>query len=184
MDPQLPHYEPITLTEHGGPEGTWILFYGGPFSNFVGGPHLIEYPQPWHDRPTFKSTYWTVEHFYQSTKASSRYDHEFIMDAATAGEAKGRGNADMSWEPGQARNSLLRPDWETCKYNVMLAGVRAKFSEKQFRDFLVDTADLAIAEDSPSDFIWGIRDANGGFTGQNLLGRALMQVRTEIRHGL
>jgi predicted NAD-dependent protein-ADP-ribosyltransferase YbiA (DUF1768 family) len=31
-----------------------------------------------------------------------------------------------------------------------------------------------LAEDSPSDFVWGCRDPQGGYGGQNLLGLALM----------
>ena len=37
-----------------------------------------------------------------------------------------------------------------------------------------------LAEDSPSDFVWGARDPHGGYGGQNLLGLALMQVRQEL----
>jgi predicted NAD-dependent protein-ADP-ribosyltransferase YbiA (DUF1768 family) len=37
-----------------------------------------------------------------------------------------------------------------------------------------------LAEDSPSDFVWGCRDPQGGYGGQNLLGLALMRVRAEL----
>jgi len=42
---------------------------------------------------------------------------------------------------------------------------------------------LKIAEDSPYDPLWGCRDRAGGYTGANLLGRALMRVRDELRAG-
>ena len=37
-----------------------------------------------------------------------------------------------------------------------------------------------LAEDSPSDFVWGASDSDGGYGGQNLLGLALMRVRDEL----
>ena len=37
-----------------------------------------------------------------------------------------------------------------------------------------------LAEDSPSDFVWGARDSDRGYGGQNLLGLALMCVRDEL----
>jgi len=37
-----------------------------------------------------------------------------------------------------------------------------------------------LAEDSPSDFLWGARDPEGGYDGQNLLGIALMRIRDEV----
>jgi hypothetical protein len=49
------------------------------------------------------------------------------------------------------------------------------------RDALPATGDRPLAEDSPSDFEWGARDGQGGYTGHNYLGRALMRVRDELR---
>ena len=63
----------------------------------------------------------------------------------------------------------------------MLTGLRVKFAHPEWRAELLATGVDDIAEDSPTDFIWGIRDASGGFTGRNLLGKALMRVRHEIR---
>jgi len=37
-----------------------------------------------------------------------------------------------------------------------------------------------LAEDSPSGFVRGARDPDGGYGGQNLLGLALMRVRDEL----
>jgi hypothetical protein len=51
----------------------------------------------------------------------------------------------------------------------------------RFRDALLATGDRPLAEDSPSDFEWGARDGQGGYTGHNYLGRALMRVRDELR---
>ena len=64
----------------------------------------------------------------------------------------------------------------------MLAVVRAKFAVPALGELLLCTGDRILAEDSPYDPVWGCRDRSGGYTGQNLLGRALMRVRDELRH--
>ena len=74
------------------------------------------------------------------------------------------------------RNVELRPDWEDVKYDVMLKCLRAKYAIPYFRRQLLSTGYKEIREDSPTDRVWGWRDG-----GQNLLGKALMQVRAEIR---
>lgn len=145
-----------------------VLFYGGPFSNFVGGPFKIGYEQPWMEIP-YAREYGTVEHFFQASKATNRQDHDRIADAWDPGRAKVRGNA-----------VDLRPDWEEVKYEVMLAGLRVKFRSRHFLHYLTGTKGRYIAEDSPTDFIWGIRSPGGGTDGLNLLGKALMEVRAEI----
>ena len=64
----------------------------------------------------------------------------------------------------------------------MLTVLRAKFAVPELRELLLSTGDRILAEDSPRDFVWGCRDPAGGYTGQNLLGRALMRVRDEARY--
>ncbi|MGB0092325.1 MAG: NADAR domain-containing protein [Solirubrobacteraceae bacterium] len=58
--------------------------------------------------------------------------------------------------------------------------MRGKFALEPYRSGLLLTHPHPLAEDSPSDFIWGARDLHGGYGGQNLLGVALMQVRQEL----
>ena len=48
------------------------------------------------------------------------------------------------------------------------------------RSALLITYARPLAEDSPSDFVWGARDPDGGYGGRNLLGLALMCVRAEL----
>lgn len=144
-----------------------VSFWGGPFSNFE--PVRIELPCPFTGTPR---TYATVEHYFQASKAESLDDHLRVAEQASAQEAKRAG-----------RVVKLRADWEQVKVDVMLAALRVKFRISRFRRLLLDTGDRLIVEDSPYDFEWGIRDANGGFGGQNLLGEALMTVRRELRAG-
>lgn len=169
-----------------------VLFYGGPFSNFVGGPfeirdfdglvYLGEHgtttrplsPDHREDKEIAQSThlslYPTIEHYFQANKAITREAHDHIRTQRGPWQAKKAG-----------RSTDLRPDWEDVKYDVMLAGLRVKFEQEEFREVLMGTGGRLIAEDSPTDFVWGIRDAEGGYTGTNLLGKALMEIRDEIR---
>ena len=62
----------------------------------------------------------------------------------------------------------------------MLCALRGKFALEPYRSMLLLTHDRPLAEDSPTDFIWGCRDADGGYSGRNLLGLALMRVRDEL----
>ena len=49
-----------------------------------------------------------------------------------------------------------------------------------YRSALLLTQTRPLAEDSPSDFVWGASDSDRGYDGQNLLGLALMCVRDEL----
>ncbi len=92
-----------------------------------------------------------------------------IRDAATPGLAKqlGRGL------PG------LRADWESVKDSVMLAALRAKFTQHaKLRRLLLGTKDARLVEHTRRDFYWG--DGGDG-SGKNRLGQLLMRVRDELR---
>ena len=62
----------------------------------------------------------------------------------------------------------------------MLCALRGKFALEPYHSALLLTHPHPLAEDSPSDFIWGARDRDGGHGGENLLGLALMRVRDEL----
>ena len=92
-----------------------------------------------------------------------------ILACSTAAAAKHAG-----------RETGLRPDWEQVKFEVMLCAVRGKFALEPYRCGLLLTHPHPLAEDSPSDFVWGARDRDSGYGGQNLLGLAVMRVRDEL----
>jgi ribA/ribD-fused uncharacterized protein len=142
-----------------------VFFYGGPFSNFV-----TEFGGNFGD----KRLSIVAEHEWESespAKARSYFDHEWVRDAWKPAEAKFRG-----------RGVRLRPDWEKVKLDVMMVGLRVKFAPGSLMaNMLLGTGNRYIAEDSPKDDVWGIRDPQGGYTGQNLLGKCLMEVRRELR---
>lgn len=168
---ELPNGALIPLHHYSTNPDEAVFFYGGPFSNFVGGPFQIGIEQPWgvQDDAICTMTYETVEHFFAASKAMTKEAHLHIADKRGPLRAKQAG-----------RRTELRPDWELVKFEVMLTGLRAKFEETYYRKALLSTGSRLIAEDSPYDFIWGIRDKDHGYTGTNLLGEALMRVRNEL----
>jgi len=153
-----------------------VLFYGGPLSNFTGGPFMVMTGPPV-SLEEIGIEAQTVEHFFQAAKATNFEDVLHVLQADDPADAKRRG-----------RRIELRPDWdvgddpsEWVAWHAMLHGLRAKFADPGFAEWLRWTGDRLIAEDSPTDFRWGIRDDRGGWNGMNLLGKALMVVREEIR---
>jgi ribA/ribD-fused uncharacterized protein len=100
-------------------------------------------------------------------KAFIPADAERVRHCRTPGEAKHLG-----------RRIPLRPDWEHIKYEVMLVGLKAKFTQHaHLKELLLSTGTAAIHENRP-DPVWG-----GGPNypkGKDLLGKALMRVRAAI----
>ena len=80
--------------------------------------------------------------------------------------------------------------WNEVRYDVVLTAVRAKFTQhKDLKRVLLETGDAEIVEASPYDRIWGIGTNRPHeimdkqkWKGQNLLGKALMQVREELNN--
>lgn len=142
-----------------------IFFYGGEFSNFWPSPIMMVHP--W--RQAF-SPYRTVEHWFAANKGMDEFAHDYVQSADSPLEAKMRG-----------RSVDLALDWDVKKYNIMLAGVREKFKNRALASLLFRTGERYIAEDSPTDPIWGLWNHNTGrYNGLNLLGDCLMKIRKEF----
>lgn len=77
------------------------------------------------------------------------------------------------------RKVKLRSNWDQVKYDVMIEVCYAKFSQNpELRDLLLSTGDRVLHEDCPDPW-WG-----GGPNypqGRDLLGKALMKVRSRLR---
>lgn len=78
--------------------------------------------------------------------------------------------------------------WEKHRLSIVTEGNWLKFSQNpDLKDYLLSTGDAELIEASPYDAIWGIgideRDFKAGkpYTGLNLLGIALMDVRKRLR---
>lgn len=114
-------------------------------------------------------TYPTTEHAYQAQKTEDEVLRRRIAGLPTPYQAK-----------RAARTLMLRDGWEEMRFGVMVRCLREKFKIPKYRALLLETGDEEIAESAAGwdDRIWGLgRSGNG----RNLLGKALMQVRSEIR---
>ena len=110
----------------------------------------------------------TVEHAFQALKTSDPEQAEWVLAAASPGEAKRRG-----------RLLSLRADWDRVRGDVMYALLELKFAaDSELAEMLLDTGDAELIEGNTwGDQFWGV--CNG--VGQNWLGRLLMARRTALR---
>ncbi len=131
----------------------------GCFSNFS--RHGIEMDGSW----------WpTVEHYFQAQKFAGTPHAEQVQRALTPKQAA---------EIGRNRKLPLRSDWEQIKDEVMFKAVLRKFEmHHELRTLLLSTEEEEIVESAPGDYYWGC-GADG--SGQNKLGKLLMQVRGLLR---
>lgn len=141
------------------------------FSNF--------YPVKFVD--TDNVEYVNSEQYLMKEKARIMGDHETevkIMKCTKPSDAKALGR----------KVSNFKPDlWDIHKYGVMVSALRHKFTQNpELAKVLRNTGSTTIAEASPIDKIWGIGLSESsakkgvGWQGENLLGKALMQVRSEF----
>jgi ribA/ribD-fused uncharacterized protein len=112
--------------------------------------------------------YWpTVEHYFQAQKFADRTYRERIRQAPTPKEAHAL---------GQGRSVPIRSDWEIVRDDVMLSGLRIKFTRAEVRQLLLSTNDRRLVEAS-ADPYWG---GGSDGMGRNRFGELLMQVRREL----
>ncbi|MBB6372631.1 GTP cyclohydrolase II [Chryseobacterium shigense] len=142
-----------------------ILFYDEDglffeFSNF--------YPLP----VKIDGAFWlTSEHFYQAQKFINDSSKEKIRLAKTAEEAYLLGN---NLQESRVDN------WENRRVQIMERAVYEKFSQHDFlKEKLLETGELLIKENSPTDSFWGI--GSDGL-GKNVLGRILMDIRNKFKN--
>ena len=84
------------------------------------------------------------------------------------------------------RRVSLRSDWEEVKYDLMVEVLYAKFSQNEgLKEILLSTGNEEIIENTTAwhDNIWGNCECDKckNKEGKNLLGKALMWVREELR---
>ncbi len=112
----------------------------------------------------------TSEHYFQAQKFVGTPYLEEVRRAKTPKEAA---------RLGRRRDWPLRPDWDEVKDEVMRKAVLRKFEvNPEIRAVLLATADEELFEDSPTDAYWG---GGSDRTGQNKLGKVLMEVRARLR---
>jgi ribA/ribD-fused uncharacterized protein len=113
-------------------------------------------------------SYITNEHYYQSQKAIGIEAKAWIASQSTPYKSMQAGRSLRAFE--------MVPNWDLVfKFDVMLRGLRAKFSQNEdLKKLLLETGDVVLHEDSPTDMVWGVK-------GEDRLGKLLMQVRSELR---
>ena len=112
-------------------------------------------------------TYPSVEHYYVAMKTLDLEQRTFISQIGTAGLVKKYG-----------RTLEIRPDWNEVKFGIMEIGLRKKFAIPELKEKLLATGDAYLEEGNWwGDVYWGV--CNG--TGENNLGKLLMQIREELK---
>lgn len=131
----------------------------GEFSNFAAFPIWL------------KGREWpTAEHYFQAQKFAGTPHEEAVRIAPSPMAAA---------KMGRDRSRPLRKDWESTKDAIMRGAVLAKFEQHaKLRALLLSTGDAAIVEHTSNDSYWG--DGGDG-SGQNMLGRILMEIRDLLR---
>jgi ribA/ribD-fused uncharacterized protein len=115
----------------------------------------------------------TVEHYYQAQKFVGTGDAAVIPLIHTAP------TPEQAAALGRDRCRRTRFDWEQVKAQVMQRAVLTKFlTHLDIQAVLLSTGHEELVENSPTDYYWGCGHTR---TGQNQLGRILMQVRDDIR---
>lgn len=139
-------------------------------SNFAMTPFKTEWYG--HDRVFhFKS----VEHYFQAAKCHNFDDAKMIVNSSSPRTAKHLGH-----------KVELRDSWDEVKLDVMLTGLRCKFSNPLWSNILLSTRSAFLIEGNTwDDRYWGMVQLNGAngpvWVGENHLGILLMQVRKELQ---
>ena len=111
----------------------------------------------------------TNEHYFQAMKFQSIKDQEEIRRAPTPKEAA---------EKGRDRKRKMRPNWDLIRDEFMKEAILAKFTQhEELRNLLIRTGDAVLIEHTEKDAYWG--DGGDG-TGENRLGKILMEVRKQL----
>lgn len=128
-------------------------------------------------------SYATAEHYMMAQKARLFGDEEMLAKIITASEPA------QAKKLGRRVRGFDQLTWERNRFDLVVAGNLAKFSQHDdLREFLLSTGNQVLVEASPRDRIWGIGMSAANekasdpqqWRGLNLLGFALMTVRTQL----
>lgn len=147
----------------------YVFFWGSEFSN-------------WYD----SSLIYDSIVFYNNEQAFMWKKAIFFNDAEIARKIAQTSNPSIAKMLGRQVKNFNLQIWSEVNYQIMVDINFAKYSQKPLlKEILLSTGDKTIVEASPYDTIWGIGlhwkdnavldEAN--WKGQNLLGKALMEVR-------
>lgn len=158
---------------------THVYFWGGEFSNF----HPCKFGLiPWEPDVNMEldDSYKSSEQAYMAAKAVFFGDFLIfneILKAQSPREAKDLGRKVRGFNPVV---------WDIMKFSYMVFVNYCKYSQNpELKKLLLDTGNKTLVEASPVDLIWGVGFKEDddlildekNWKGQNLLGKALMEVR-------
>ena len=112
----------------------------------------------------------SVEHYYHAQKFLNFAEQESVRLCNTAQEAI---------QKGTSVGRSYRQDWHRYRLGAMRDAIRAKFTQsEELKQKLLETGDNELVRDSTHDVYWGAGAEN---TGQNMIGKILMEIRDELR---
>lgn len=150
----------------------YIFFWGGPCSQWVEAPITINGMQ-----------FNTCEQWMMWNKA------KMFGDTAAMNEIMSTRDPAEQKRIGRRVKNFDDAAWMTKAFDIVVEGNRAKFTQHQdLNTYLMETKGKEIVEASPYDTRWGIGMAASdpgiedpsNWKGDNLLGKAIMQVRKEL----
>lgn len=79
------------------------------------------------------------------------------------------------------KSILLRDDWGRVKVDIMYDIITEKFKDIELRDKLLATGNEVLIEGNTwGDTFWGMVKSGNNYSGSNVLGQILMEVRNDI----
>jgi ribA/ribD-fused uncharacterized protein len=155
---------------------THVFFWGSEFSNWFA-----------------CKFYYKEKKFFNSEQAFMWEKAMFFKDRPTALKIADMPDPKRAKELGREVKNFNGEEWMKVCYDIMVGINFHKFASNPYlRDLLESTGDKTIVEASPTDSIWGIglhwSDDRvldeSKWKGQNLLGKALMEVRKSLRESI
>ena len=151
----------------------YVFFWGSEFSNW------------------FECDFTYKLHKFKNSEQAFMWEKAiYFGDKETAEKILVTPSPNQNKKLGRKVKNFNAEEWLRVGYDIMVAVNMAKFEQNEkLRQILLSTEDRIIVEASPYDTIWGIGlyweddrvlDENK-WRGQNLLGKALMEVREKLR---
>jgi len=154
----------------------YLLFFGGVFSNFHPCLFLVD-----------KQVYNCNEQYFMKMKQELFDKDNFDLAHAIISEKDPK----IIKKYGRLVQNYNEEVWNKKRYKIMVKGLYAKFSQNlDLKLELLNTQNKILVEASPFDNIWGIgigvekalKMDPSQWKGQNLLGKALMEVREMLKN--
>lgn len=167
-----------------------LFFWGGPFSQWSKKSKFKIHNSDW--RNIFEHCEFAHSIEFASTEQAMMFGKAIVFsDLETAEKILKTDDPKEQKALGRLVKNFNDAEWDKVKFRLVTMINTAKFAQSEsLRKFLLDTGHNIICEASPVDKIWGIGlsednplawDTNT-WKGENLLGRALMQVRENLRN--